>query len=494
VTVSTAEYNTTDRPQSRLTRVTQFASSHAQLFVVSAVLCLSVGIVFGASVGYGFVNWDDPWYVTNNRLIQSWSFENLYGIATETVSRNYAPVTVFSYLIDYTLWGDRAGGYHLTNLLWHSLNAVLVFTLIRQLTSKPGWAMAVALLFAIHPVQIESVVWISARKGLIFTAFMLGSLCFWLRENRSSRDELIGLGLFVVALFAKATAVVLPAIVFMYDWLIRKKTFAEAISRQVIGLLLAIWFTLLTTGSQKIIGGGVRHHFALNKLEILGMDAVLLWRYLGMLLFPFERSILYDPPVHYSISLTLFSVLFWTALSFWLIRQRHQRPLLVFAFAATLLLLLPMLNLIPLTTIINDRYLYLSCVPLFGIAVAGVGQLLRLLPTLPARSIAIAGLTFLLLGCGWLSRQQMTMWNNDLALWTQAVKVSPELPVARYQYALALWEADQKNHAIAELQQTLALPRIDSYDRERFTAKLDEFQHALADQRTQTAGVDSRPL
>src|SRR6056297_3116636 len=78
---------------------------------------LLVGLVFGlfgVSVTYGFVNWDDPWYVLNNELIHAWNWQNIYGICTETVTRNYAPLTIFSYLLDYTAWGTWAGGYHLT--------------------------------------------------------------------------------------------------------------------------------------------------------------------------------------------------------------------------------------------------------------------------------------------------------------------------------------------------------------------------------------------
>ena len=461
------------------------------LLTAAGLLVLGIAIVYGKPITFGFVNWDDPWYVTNNALIHSWSFENLYGIGTETVTRNYAPLTIFSYLLDYTAWGEWAGGYHLTNLCWHALNSVLVFVLLRQLTGRVYVALAVALLFALHPVQIESVVWISARKGLISTSFILASLCFWLRENRTSQDELIGTGLFLVALFAKAIAVVLPAVVLLYDWLIRRKSFDESLGRQVVGFLLAIWFTLLTTGSQKIVGGGIRHHFALNKIEILGLDSVLLWRYLGMLLSPVERSIMYDPPLDYPLWIVLPSAIFWTGLAVWLFRSRHTHSWLVFGFAAALLPLLPVLNLIPLTTIINDRYLYLPCIPLFALGVIGVDWACRRIPCVPAAAMNTVLASLAIAACGWLTQQQMTMWKSDAALWKQAAEVSPELPIVQYQYALSLWNAGDESKAVDRLEYALSLPRVDEYDRERYLAKLEEFRSTGNESRERTAGLEN---
>ncbi|WP_339744329.1 hypothetical protein [uncultured Rubinisphaera sp.] len=439
--------------------------------------------VFGISITFDFVNWDDPWYIHRNPLVQGWSFQNLYGICTETVTRNFAPLTIFSYLIDHSLWGKWAGGYHLTNVLLHGINAVLVFLLVRQITTRHVFALVVAMLFAIHPIQIESVVWISARKGLLSSAFILLSLLFWLKRERTSRDELSGTILFVVALMCKASAVVVPGIVFVYDIYVRRRSFADSMARQFVSGLLAVWFILLTAGSQNSQTGGIRHHLGLSKLEILGIDAVLMWKYIGMLLWPTDLAILYDPAIQ-GIGLAIaVSVFAWGMIAVWIWKKRESQPLILFASLSALALMVPVLNFFPLTTLMNDRYLYLPCIAFFGMMVAAVeyvyrGTVLKIQTLKPQTSFRIAALTagLVVLAYSAISIQQMSVWRNDSALWKQASQVSPELPVVQYQYALAEWRTGEHQAAITRLENALQLERVDDLDRERFNEKLQIFK------------------
>lgn len=439
--------------------------------------------VFGISITFDFVNWDDPWYIHRNPLVQGWSFQNLYGICTETVTRNFAPLTIFSYLIDHSLWGKWAGGYHLTNVLLHGINAVLVFLLVRQITTRHVFALVVAMLFAIHPIQIESVVWISARKGLLSSAFILLSLLFWLKRERTSRDELSGTILFVVALMCKASAVVVPGIVFVYDIFVRRRSFADSLARQFVSGLLAVWFILLTAGSQNSQTGGIRHHLGLNKLEILGIDAVLMWKYIGMLLWPTDLAILYDPAIQ-GIGLAIaVSVFAWGMIAVWIWKKRESQPLILFASLSALALMVPVLNFFPLTTLMNDRYLYLPCIAFFGLMVAAVeyvyrGTVLKIQTLKPQMSFRIAALTagLVVLAYSAISIQQMSVWRNDSALWKQASQVSPELPVVQYQYALAEWRTGEHQAAITRLENALQLERVDDLDCERFNEKLQIFK------------------
>ncbi len=152
---------------------------------------LVIGL-YWPSVNFEFVNWDDPWYVIHNPHLEGWSFTNLFRLWTNTIVRNYAPVTIFSYLIDKTLFGSWAGGYHAVNLFWHALNAVLVYALIYQLGRNRFAAFCTAALFAVHPIQVESVVWVSSRKGLLSASFMLAALICWLRPRRAVRHEMWG--------------------------------------------------------------------------------------------------------------------------------------------------------------------------------------------------------------------------------------------------------------------------------------------------------------
>ncbi|MCA8989354.1 MAG: hypothetical protein KDA78_17020, partial [Planctomycetaceae bacterium] len=462
--------------------------THAPKHTVRAcgLLVAMCAIVFGQSIQFDFVNWDDPWYVLNNELIHSWSFSNLLGICTETVTRNFAPLTIFSYLLDYTCWGEWAGGYHLTNLILHAVNAVLVFLLVRQVTQRHVFSLLVAILFAIHPVQVESVVWISARKGLLCSTFTLGSLLYWLKRERTSTDELCGTGLFVIALLCKASAVVLPGIVLLYDWQVRNRSLFDALARQFVGGLIAVWFILLTAGSQNSQTGGIRHHLELSKLELIGIDTVLLWKYIAMLIWPENLAILYDPPVSGIGLLIALSTCGWLAVIIIAWRIRVQNPFPLFALGSALMLMVPVLNLFPLTTLMNDRYLYLPCIGLFAVLLGLVERITKTIwNSLPAnRPIPFAwvGVSagILVVWFSSLTMSQLRHWENDQALWAQAAQVSPELPLVQYQYGIALWNRGEHQAAIERITQALSLPRVDELDRERFSEKLHLYQqHSL---------------
>jgi len=288
--------------------------------------------VYWPSVGFDFVNWDDPWYVINNPLIRSWHPANLFRIVSEVAIKNYAPVTMFSYLVDHTLWGDWPGGYHLTNLLLHALNAVLVYTLILQVTESRLTGVFSAALFAVHPVQIESVAWVSSRKGLLSGAFILASLIFWLKKNRTDRDEGCGLLFFALALLSKAIAVVVPFVVLTYDVVVQRRTFSSALARQAIPGFLAVMLLLITMSAQTTEMGGVRDHMELGKLHILAVDSIILWRYVGMLVWPSNLCVLYNPATSGIALGVVLSLIGWTAVVVALVRCRNRSPMIAFAF------------------------------------------------------------------------------------------------------------------------------------------------------------------
>ncbi|MDF1745812.1 MAG: hypothetical protein P1V19_19085, partial [Gimesia sp.] len=340
-------------------------------------LVLVVLITFGMAISFDFVNWDDPWYVIHNPLVKSWHPDNLQKITTQVVTRNYAPLTVFSFLLDHTLYGLWAGGYHLTNILLHAVNAVLVFLLVTRFTKNRliGWATAAV--FAIHPVQVETVVWISSRKGLLSATFILASLWYWLRKDRTLEQNTSGFLCFIGALLSKALAVIVPAIVFCFDYGVAKVPFREAVKRQIFPGCCALILLVITMLAQTSELGGVRNHFGMSKAEILSIDTVIMSKYVQMLLWPDARSVLYDPPTSEIGGKVVISLFCWLTATILFIRMGKRQPLILFAGCTFLLLLLPVLNLFPITTLMNDRYLYLPCIPFFALVFSAFVQILE---------------------------------------------------------------------------------------------------------------------
>lgn len=484
-------------PRSRLFRD---AAARAAAWLAAhrwAVLTLNalVGILYAPTLAYGFLNWDDPWYILDNPLIRSWHPANLVRIITEVVARNYAPVTIFSFLVDHTLWDAWAGGYHLTNFVLHGLNGVLLYALILRLSGSRSVAWLTAALWAVHPVQVESVAWISSRKGVLSATFLLASSLCWLREERNERHEFQGMLWFMLALLTKAIAVVFPAVVLSYDLLVRRKPLSDALARQIIPGFLALWLLVTTVGAQNAMLGGVREHLALSRAEIMAVDLVILWEYVGMLLWPADLCVLYDPPTSGIMLAAFVAGLGWTAVggSAWLLRQRF--PFVTLGMVTWVVFLAPVLNFVPITTLMNDRYLYLPSIPLFALAVAGLhAVVLRGAPisrsgasrrgeSLPLPSGALVLLTGLIVVVGYsaATARYLPVWRDGTSLWEHANRHVPQLAVVQIQRANTLHELGETDQAIAVLEQALIRCSPDEIDRRRIEEKLANWRAAQAE-------------
>lgn len=444
-------------------------------------------IAFWPSVWFDFVNWDDPSYVWHNDLIKSWSPTNLYGIATESVTRNYAPLTILSLLIDHSLWGMNPCGFHATNVLLHLTNGILVLLLVRQLTGSRFVAFVTAALFLVHPVQIETVAWISSRKGLLSASFMLAALLVRLKPEANSKSDLWYMIWLAAALLSKALAVVVPAIVLSYDLFVRRRKLSEAFPAQIIPGLMALLLLIKTMSAQNSVLGGIRTHFDLSLLQILAVDSTLMWKYLTMLVWPSDLCVLYDPPtsgIHWSVAAT---AMLWIGLSVTLWKLRHRFPLALCGGLSVLLLMLPVLNLIRITTLINDRYLYLPCIVVFATAAMGLHRLLQVRSQEVSWLIGngISGLKWTValsavIGYLLVTTEQLPVWRNSDTLWNHAMQQVPQLPVVRMQLALTRYDSGQRREAIRILQTAILECEPDELDKERMKDAVRRWSRELS--------------
>lgn len=461
------------------------APQHSWLAV--ATLLGLVAAVYWPVAGFEFVQWDDPWYVLHNPLITSWHPTNLWRIATEMSVKNFAPLTIFSLLVDHTLFGFEAGGYHAVNVLLHAANTLLVCLLVGRLSGHRSVGLITAALFAVHPVQIETVAWVSSRKTLLCSVFMLASSLCWLRNHRTGRHEFWGTALLGLALLAKAAAIVLPPIVVAYDLLVARRRLSESLPRQIIPGFLCVVLLSITMSAQNQYMGGLRAHMELSKAHILTVDSVILWKYVGMLIAPYNLSLLYDPPTSGIAGSVVCAMLGWTIAGAACWRWRREFPLAAFAVACWFLLLAPVLNLFPITTLMNDRYLYLPCLCLFALAAGGAAKLAafarRRMPRetagtrtrLAANCLAAVLLACIVCGYALQSTRRLPDWKDNYSLWRKTVGQVPQLAVVQIQWADALHEAGHELSARAALHLALTRCHPDAADRERIHQRLHEW-------------------
>ena len=298
---------------------------------------------------------------------------------------------------------------------------------------------------------------------------LLSGLCY-LRPQRSGRDEAWGLLWLALGLLSKASCVVVPPIVVAYDVLIARKSLSDASGRQVVPVFLCVLLTYITMSAQFTVGGGLRGHLELSKLEIIGIDATLMFRYLAMLVVPRNLCVFYDPPYRGIAPQIAASVLAWGGLTVFLWVKRERYPQLAFALATWLWLLFPVMNFFPITTLMNDRYMYLPCLVVFGVAAESLrklgewlfwsGQYAPFTKGLFEVSRGVLSLT--LVGAYLLaSMNYLPVWRNPISLWSHARQQTPSLPIVHIQWAEALHRTGDVQGALEALGIAAKHPKLD---------------------------------
>ncbi len=397
------------------------------------ILFLAVIAVYYKSLNNEFVNIDDPYYVLSNPYIRELGWKTIYGIFTEPIVGNYFPLQILSYALDFHLWRLQPFGYHLTNVLFHALNAILVFFLLKKMFGESWVSFIAALLFSLHPVQVESVTWISERKNVLFLALLLASfLCYisyWKHPhtNWGKKLYLFSLFFFMLSLLAKVSAVVLPFLLFLYDLSFLKKSKWTMIKDKIPFLVLSLLFGVITIVvyhyDNHLMGfhGGAPYSTALTMVNVL-------IEYIIYLLVPLYLDNYYLTPIAKSFwetqvllscgALVLISFLAWRS-------YKGNRKLFFWA-GWVLISLLPVLNIVPIAILRADRYMYLAAIGFFYIL---AWMFVRLWRSKPVIFYAPASLLFLIFTIGaysYLTLERNQIWKNPLALWTDNHKKFPQ--------------------------------------------------------------------
>lgn len=414
-------------------------SVHAAVFPM--IVVIAVLAVYLPGIKNGFIlNWDDNKYVVENAAAHGFSITNITAAFTSSYVGNYAPLHIISYMLDYTLWGLNPAGYRLGNILLHAANGSLFYYLLRRMAWLRTPALLAALLFVLHPVQVESVTWISQRKNVLAMFFALLSFIGYIHARNARQSEyrayILSLVTFTLALLAKSVTVFLPLAFILYDIMIRQDRNLRGIIRTMTPfLLLSAGCCVLTLMTQHEARTG--WHGGSPTATLFTMLPIFI-QYLRMLVWPFGLSALYDPPLHHSLlepavtgSCIALLMLFGAAT---VLSIRRPRELFWFWFGV--LAILPVCQIVPLTTMMNDRYLYF---PLLGIAALLFGSLSPIVTRNDTWGRAMICVSLLaLLALAIISGQRNLVWKNDLTLWTDAVQKAPGSRFARQGLAEAL--------------------------------------------------------
>ncbi len=406
-------------------------------------------LAFGQSLLQGFAPIDDLFLVVQNLAIRGPTLEHLKAAFTTFDPELYIPLTLVSFQLNYLTSGLAPWSYHLINILLHGTNALLLFLILKKITGAPRASLFAAALFAVHPLNTEAVVWITARKDLLSTFFAFASTLAFLRQTR--RSIIFSLTLFLCALLTKVSVVPLP-VVFPLLLRIQNGTWERKSLRSIIPFLLlsGLFVGIALFGKERIVqtSGGIET-FLLAPWSMLFL--------IGKFFYPSNLSPLYE--VTSSIGLTnpmiLFSFFVFVAFFVCLIFLRKKS--LTLTLALTFILLSPaLLTFFKAGTIFlaSDRYLYLPSLG-FLLFIVLCLQGMHTKMSLPKPVIAgVSGMLIAILCL--LSIKQTRLWSSADILFTHALTVTPQSVVARTALAQTKLAADQPEQAFTILKEGLA--------------------------------------
>lgn len=385
-----------------------------------AIIGLIFPFVFYHLYTAGFIAWDDPEYVLNNIDVHKFAIKNFF---TRFYIGNYHPLTMLSYALDWKLFGAKATGYHIENVLWHFLNTVLVFYIGKKLHLKSIQAFLLAIIFAFHPLQIESVAWVAERKNLLYSFFFLLSVLFYIeyKSTHALKYLVFVYFSFLFSLLSKPSAVVLPLVFVLIDIFIFKENFKQIYKRQIIFFSLSLAVGIVTVFAQneaKFINEA--HAFAIH--ESIGYAGYAILQYIYKFLVPINLSVIYPYPLNKTLSLVIgYGVIIVLIFACYKLYKSKQK-IVLFSFLFFIANLLLVLQFIPFGEVLTaDRYMYL---PMIGLSVIVVW----FIPTKEATLKIISVMVILILGT--ITFMRSTVWKNSVSLYSDILKNYPHSFVA----------------------------------------------------------------
>ncbi len=433
---------------------------------LSVILIALVTLVsFLSSLDNDFVNYDDTAHVTQNPLIRDLSWNNIKGIFSTPVISNYVPLVSLSFSLDYALWGLNPFGYHLTNVMLHLINSLLVFALVLRLNNPLLPALVVAVFFGVHPLHVESVAWVTERKDVLSTLFYLGGLLFYLRyrEGCQSRFYVLSFAAFVLSLLAKPMAVTLPLIMFLCDYLSARSWSTRALLEKVPFLGMSALFSVYTAWAHQYgAPGGFYALYVSNLGDNLLIACWGLIFYLGKTFMPVQLSAFYPYPAEISLRLPTFFLppilLLALAAGVWF-SQRYTRKV-IFGSLFFLLTLLPVLNVVQFHMLAAaDRYMYIPSIGIFYLAGVAFQRIyfwkIHWEKTKKVSLMVLLGVIVTTLGT--LTWQRSNVWQDSETLWLSVLKNDPGVPVVHNNLGNVYLKKGRMDAAIAEYKKAISL-------------------------------------
>lgn len=436
--------------------------------------------VFGQTIRYDFVNFDDDVYVYNAPAIQAGlTIKGIASAFTSPHARNWHPLTTISHMLDCQLYGLNAGGHHATNVVLHTIAVLLLFRVLRQMTGAVWKSMVVAALFAVHPLHVESVAWVSERKDVLSAVFFFLMLDAYVRYARagSITRYLVVAVLFVTGLMSKPMLVSAPVVLLLLDyWPLRRfeqtpstqrkaKISKSGNQRRIIQRLLLEKIPLLVLSA-----GACVITFLLQKRATGAIPPLpFFWRmqnavasymiYIWDTLWPTRLAVFYPHPNNtLAIWEVVLAIGFLLAITAAAIVFRSKRPYLFTGWFWYLVMLVPVIGLVQVGEQGHaDRYTYLPHIGLFLLAVWLAADMAAVSQSRSRVAVASAAAVVIIAAMAWAAFVQTSHWRNSETLWSYALAATTDNDVANNNLGYLCADRGELDKAISHFETALRI-------------------------------------
>src|SRR5437899_3525241 len=454
---------------------------------VPLLIALVTFVVFSPALRNHFVDWDDQVNFLTNNDYRGLGWTHIRWMFTSFLMGQWIPLTWMTLGLDYTLWGMRPLGYHLTNLFLHAANAALCFLVARRLLARAmpslsgatltSGAAAAALFFALHPLRAESVAWVTGRGDLLSGLFFLATVGTYLIAREPGREDarawaVLSVICYALGCLAKSMVVTLPVILLILDvYPLRRISLAQWRTSAGRALLIekAPYVGLAVATAVMAVWSQHANHYltSLEKLSLFERVPLTLYSlafYAGKTVLPLGLSPLYELPVRINplelrFALSALAVVIVT-LGVVVLARRWMAPVTV--WTAYVLSVAPVSGLLhnghQLT---HDRYSYLSCLPwalLFGGAVAAALVAVRTRVIRPPLArLAVGTAVAWLIGLSFMTWHQAKVWRDNDTLWRYALDADPECAICHSNLGVSLYNRRIIDLAMERFERSIAL-------------------------------------
>ncbi len=418
--------------------------------------------VFSAILGHPFIYYDDESYITKNPMVlQGLSWPTLQWAFTTFQTGDWQPLVWISFILTDQFFGLNAAAFHGVNLTLHILNILLVFFIFQRLTKKAWAAAFLAAFFAIHPLRVESVAWISERKDVLSGFFWWLTIGAYLEAKTRGKKvfEYLTILFFAFAIMSKPIVVSLPIILLLLDyWPLSRidslKSLLGCLREKLSMIMMSVFSCIMASAANGIDG--------IVKIERLTVQGWLInpllsyWLYIKKTLWPVDLAIFYPFPARETFTLTLAGICLagLVLTSVWVFKKRKKSPHLLVGWAWYLIALFPVIGFIPISyQAIADRYTYL---PHIGLGIMVIGSVGQWHSPSAKRFAALAGVAAVICWAV-LAKQQVGYWVSPLALNQHAVDVIPNNYIAHGNLGYAYFKKGNLRKAEKHFRETIRI-------------------------------------